>query len=290
MSASYKPALLKALVRVSRRSEELDVTLEHLGDEFARMYWNQTVIYHLRQASALTKESEVIKVIRRAAQEHRARFFQELPAAGRTDICRRMARVLTINVLDAFHSSKPAEMAPLYSWERKDREIHLTEQSHAFLRRHAGPLEIIANYYWAEFLESRNRLAPKIIQKVERDGPPRESLRPFFQLLIEEDGACFYCGTGIEGEEQFAVDHVIPRSFLLEDPLWDLVLACRRCNSQKSDWLPEAHFVERLVKKNALRMKAAVGRHASLLAEAGDVVRLYEAAISLEWPRFWAPR
>jgi hypothetical protein len=40
---------------------------------------------------------------------------------------------------------------------------------------------------------------------------------------------------------------------LLDDPLWDRVLACTACNSAKSDWLPDRRFVEKLEAVNAVK-------------------------------------
>ena len=290
MSASYKPALLKALVRVTRASSELQIPLGAIGEQFARMYWNQTIVYHLRQASSLTKEAEVIKEIRRAANVHRVRNYGDLPLLGRERLCSGMARVLTINVLDAFHRSSPASMQPLYAWRKGVDQIVLTAGSHAFLKENGGALETLANYYWAAFLESRNRLAPFIIRKVERDGPSRASLSPFLRILTEDGAAaCFYCERPFGESVPVTVDHVIPRAFLLEDPLWDLVLACAPCNGAKSDWLPEEAFIERLIRRNATKLKTMLAGKASLLDGGQDALRLYQAAVSLEWPRYWRP-
>ncbi len=253
------------------------------------MYWNQTAVYHLRQASATTKEAEVIKAIRHTSEHYHIRYYSDLPDAGKALVKAKMARVLTINVLDAFHKSRPPSMPLLYNWQKGDREIRMTASACSFLQRHGGALETLANYHWADFLESRNRLAPRIIQKVERDGPRRPSLAKYLQILMQDErGECFYCGKTFGTSVLPTVDHVIPRSFLLEDPLWDLVLACARCNNEKSDWLPEAIFLERLVNRNGSRLRAQMGGGASLIG-AQDLPRLYEAAISLEWPRFWAP-
>jgi hypothetical protein len=39
---------------------------------------------------------------------------------------------------------------------------------------------------------------------------------------------------------------VIPWSFMLSDPLWDLVLSPASCNLAKSDVLPDARYLEKL--------------------------------------------
>ena len=290
MSASYKPALLKALTRIASRSDSLAISLEDIGEEFAKMYWNQVVVYHLRQASSVSKESEVIRLISQVSRDYGMRSFSDLPKAGREKIRAAMARILTINVLAAFHTSKPADMPFLFDWSKGETRVRLSSESHTFLCENSGVLQVVANYHWATFLEACNRLAPKIIQKVARDGARRGSLIPYLRIL-SEDGPqeCFYCGTGFEDSRAAVVDHVIPWSFLLEDPIWDLVLSCAKCNSAKSDWLPESEFISRLVRRNRETLHARLQGKISLLFGAEDVERLYQAAISLEWPRFWTP-
>jgi len=290
MSATYKPALLKALVRVCRRSLETQIPLQVLGDEFARMYWNQVVIYHLRQAASITKEAEVIKLIRTVAGAYRVRDFSDLPDEGRAQIRNKMAKILTINVLAAFHTSKPLSMPNLFNWEKKSDCVVLTAEAAAFIRSNDASLELIANYYWARFLEACNRLAPRVIRKVSQDFAIRRPLAQYLAILNQEDDrGCFYCGKPFALDRKAAVDHVIPWSFLLEDPIWDLVLACATCNGAKSDWLPSPEFVDRLVERNQLRARESLKGKTSLLFGAEDITRLYQAAISLEWPGFWRP-
>jgi hypothetical protein len=65
-------------------------------------------------------------------------------------------------------------------------------------------------------------------------------------------------------------------------------LACVPCNSAKSDRLPERKFMDKLTSVNAARtLPPAVS---ALIIPAPDVYRLYDAAISVEWPGTWAPR
>jgi hypothetical protein len=285
-SASYKPALLKALVRCCRQSDDLRIPLDAIGREFTKLYWNQTVVYHLRQAASLGKESTAVKLIRRTAQAYKAHDLAELPAAGRAKIDRRMAKLLTVNVLHAFHRSRPPEMPLLYRWKPGQDHVVITPKAHSLLKAQAVALELVANFYWAEFLEGCNRLAPRIVQKVSRDGAFRKSLQKYLKILREESNVqCFYCEAPLGEQRAPTVDHVIPWSFLLEDDLWDLVLACTRCNSAKSDWLPDHAFIEKLLLRNRGLSRDGI----SLSMGGPEIERLYEAAISVEWPRSWSP-
>src|SRR5579863_1750212 len=99
-SASYKPALLKALVRCSQKSDDLQVSLAAVGREFTKLYWNQTVVYHLRQAQSLSKESEAVRRIRGVAESYKTQSLSDLPDSARDKLDALMAKLLTINVLD----------------------------------------------------------------------------------------------------------------------------------------------------------------------------------------------
>jgi hypothetical protein len=258
--------------------------LKTLGREFTKLYWNQTVIYHLRQAASLTKEAEAVKLIRETAKGHKTRDLSALPERAREALDNRMARLLTVNVLSAFHRSKPLRMPSLYEWVRGWDYVLVKPAARDFLVQHGQTLELIANFYWAEFLENCNRLAPRIVQKVARSAERRASVKKYLRTLCKESPlACFYCGARLGSGVEITIDHVIPWSFLLEEGLWDLVLACGTCNGTKSDSLPPRHFIDKLISRN--RMLSNVG--ISLGIAESEIARLYEAAISVEWPQFW---
>ena len=46
------------------------------------------------------------------------------------------------------------------------------------------------------------------------------------------------------------IDHVIPRSFVFEDEIWNLVATCGNCNGAKSDILPDERFIAKLADRN----------------------------------------
>ena len=81
-SASYKPALLKALVRCCQQSQALHLPLDAIGREFTNLYWNLTVVYHLRQATSLSKESTAVQLVREIAQEHRTHDLSQVTRSG----------------------------------------------------------------------------------------------------------------------------------------------------------------------------------------------------------------
>ncbi len=291
MSTSYKPALLKALARIVRRQPARQIALTAIGAEFVRMYWNQTVVFHLRQAAVLTKEPEVIKAIRQVSHDKATRKLEALPETTRLRLEAEMARILAIDVLRRFHASAPASMPPLFTWSKGDRSISLADPALAFISANGWVLESLANLWWARYLERVNVLAPFIIEKVEREGAQRGSLLKFLRILQEtDDGCCFYFERPFTTALAASVDHVIPWSYLLADPPWDLVLACTMCNSSKSDTLPARGFIDKLAAVNERRVKLVLpSAFGSPLVSIDQVGKYYDAALAVEWPSGWQP-
>jgi len=291
MSTSYKPALLKALARIVRRQPAREIALTAIGAEFVSMYWNQTVVFHLRQAAVLTKEPEVIKAIHQASKDSATRKLDAVPETARRRLEHAMARILTLDVLRRFHSSAPVSMPPLFEWSKGDPSIALTDPALSFIASHSLVLESLANLWWARYLERVNILAPFIIEKVERDGAQRRSLQRFLRILGETDeNRCFYCERSFTPDLGINVDHVIPWSYLLADPPWDLVLACAACNTSKSDTLPSRDFLHKLATVNERRGKLALPKaFGSPLITIDQVGQYYDAALAVEWPAGWQP-
>ena len=56
---------------------------------------------------------------------------------------------------------------------------------------------------------------------------------------------CFYCGAHLPADNP--IDHVLPWSLVGIDGLANLVLACARCNGDKSGALPSVRIVDRVL-------------------------------------------
>ena len=89
-----------------------------------------------------------------------------------------------------------------------------------------------------------------VIQKRQRTQISR--LRPV--LNGYQNNTCFYCGT--ELFDPIHVDHVIPHTAVQHDEIWNLVLSHEQCNLWKSDFLPQKHFVQRLINRNESVLKS----------------------------------
>ena len=69
------------------------------------------------------------------------------------------------------------------------------------------------------------------------------------QGLSKGKTCCFYCGEGVDpGKAQ--VDHFLPFTRYSHTRIFNFVLACPSCNASKSNWLVDAHHVERWMRRN----------------------------------------
>lgn len=85
-------------------------------------------------------------------------------------------------------------------------------------------------------------------------GADRVSLARPAEILVEEFGSvCFYCASAVTKHRH--VDHVLPWSRVPLNGLSNLVIGCRRCNSDKSDYLPEPVHVARALDRGRERLQ-----------------------------------
>ncbi len=109
------------------------------------------------------------------------------------------------------------------------------------------------NYYeWLQFLEKVNPLENSyaLANKLD-EANKRSGLKKYRDFLHQEYGQeyCFYCDKKLK-ESKIHVDHFIPWCYVKSDQLWNFVLACDKCNSRKSDKLPQYQYFEKLISRN----------------------------------------
>ena len=292
MSASYKPTLLAAIVKGVEAGIDptRSISLASLADEYARLYWSQVVVFRLRHSPRDSAPPVIVQLILEASERNRVRKLGELADSERRKLIRKIANVLPTNVLSAFHASKPESMPPLYAWDEGESVIRLTVDAVAFVHENARSLTLIANYFLARFLSKLNTV-PHIVEKVERDAAKRGSLAPFAaQLRALGESACFYCDASLDVGVS-TIDHFIPWTFVFEDRLWNLVPACRVCNSSKSDRLPDEVQLQRLLLLNKLResrLPAKAASHFRTVRGVPELQHLFKLARDEGWPNWRA--
>jgi hypothetical protein len=133
------------------------------------------------------------------------------------------------------------------------------------LARLAGLLKPALEIMWVEDVRRMNKFLDAEVPDVAGHlfGRERAVLTAVRVPFKEAFGPhCFYCGTHLSADNP--VDHVLPWSLAGIDGLANLVLACARCNGDKSGALPAVAIVDRVLERDR------------------DV--LEDLAVTLQWP------
>jgi len=133
------------------------------------------------------------------------------------------------------------------------------------LARLAGLLNPALKIMWVEDVRRMNRFLDAEVPDVAGHlfGRERTALAAVREPFKEAFGPyCFYCGTRLPADNP--IDHVLPWSLVGIDGLANLVLACVRCNSDKSGSLPALAIIDHVL--------------------ARDRDTLEEISASIQWP------
>ena len=118
------------------------------------------------------------------------------------------------------------------------------------LARLAGLLKPALEIMWVEDVRRMNKFLDAEVPDVAGHlfGRERTALAVVRAPFKEAFGRhCFYCGTHLPANNP--IDHVLPWSLVGIDGLSNLVLACARCNGDKSGALPAVTIVDRVLQR-----------------------------------------
>ena len=275
---SYKFALLRSLAAFGLKpgDGEVVVEIDWLAEKFVELFWPLTLRFNIRQATVPDKDPVVMRYIRNEASalvlspEMPLRDFRKMYSDRYAKLVPKVARNAFGDVIPRFHTVGWGNVTPpLYEASREG--IRISANARAFLQRNHKAIDLLAIGSWVKFTEKFTS-APRLYEKIQGLAFKRSALKPyreFFQSVLGES-ECFYCGGSTLPKSH--VDHVIPWSFVAEDKVWNLILACSKCNSEKSSRTPADHCVTKLVRRN----------EAILTMDASDIPKRINKDLS-EW-------
>lgn len=77
---------------------------------------------------------------------------------------------------------------------------------------------------------------------------------------------------------ELSIDHVIPWSYLYSDDLWNLVYVHKKCNSSKSNAIPQKDEIEKLKERNIRLYKILLEKE-----KKGKVIDEFNMAIEKDY-------
>ena len=252
---SYKYGFLKTIIdNIYNVDKDLKLTFDQLFSKFGEIYWNLILKHGLKQkAATLDKRETYLEQVLHSAVE-KYRIIEPIPYESLTqemmkDISHQIKIKCKKYVVGALFEDTNRLF---YSFSKKEEWIQINPLMYEFICKHKVVIEKLNYYEWARFLERVNEdsVASNILLKID-ESSKRNNLSYYRRILFEEleSKTCFYCGKQLNLDKT-DVDHFIPWSFIKDDNLWNLVLACSTCNRKKNDKLPEIDFLNALIKRN----------------------------------------
>lgn len=243
-TSTLKYAVARALVdqvRESNSNNDVLLTHEMLATRLVRYYWYQVRQFKLKQAAADIQEPNVTRQLRTLPDSFGLRWNEKAPEIK--NIVEFVTKEGFREVIPRFHTGLGDRIFEVSG----AKAIVVPKAQRDFIAAFTPLLMRSILGGWSAQVEQYN-LTPRVYAKVCFDGRRRTSVSRWAGILRAHDNICFYCGK-LEPTPAH-VDHVIPWSFLLDDPAWNLVLACDLCNSSKQDRIPAPHFLQRLCTRN----------------------------------------
>ena len=295
VTMSYKYGYFKALLEnLYNVNGKLELDYESLFYSFTKIYWNLVVHHNLWQSNSKKQPSSIQKILEKYCLEYeipREWTFDQLPMRIQSKIIADVRKVGKKYVIGAFYGDTEGIF---YEFHLKNEYLRFNEPVYRFLQKHMRMLTSLTNYHLAKYLEKYNE-APTVeylLTKVEVISE-RSSLKEFYDVLMKyEENKCFYCGKSLSSQKRKThVDHFIPWSYIQTDQLWNLVLACDKCNLQKSDKIAEEKYLYNLLSRNnQLQTEIQEKKDFFYTYENEKLENLYKYSKHNGYVDFWTPR
>ena len=311
-TATYKLATLMALVEhcienlPMRPDDALRVPIPELAHRVLEIYWQQVRPFdghELRQStqsrariliatnqlrSASGRATGSVDVARLRAPAAYQSAIDEITLCLAQQPLHRLQKLPGSSTSDPFlyddsflhdHVSRSTLRANCDALELKPGVAH-------GLARLAGLLKPALDIMWVEDVRRMNKFLDAEVPDVAGHlfGRERTALAVVREPFKEAFGPhCFYCGTHLPANNP--IDHVLPWSLVGIDGLSNLVLACARCNGDKSGAVPALTIVDRVLRRDRVVLEQIASeiqwptQHERVVAAARGIYRGQPAAV-----------
>lgn len=267
-SSTYKLVFLKSLLeladyRISEPKSVIDhkwiqkdgttiqVDLNFIAVPFTKYYWDMFYKFRLRQSQTKNQYGDDdLNIHKNFKDEH---GIAKKPPKTADDLASKEYDSLRKKIIErSIRKEVLIHLSPsgFYKIVKGKSYILMDSRIISFFKKYRIILDSAINYKITKYLEGINK-SPQIAEKVLIE-VKRPSLKPEEKKLMWKfHHECFYCGTKLSPESDYAIDHVIPFDYVLKTDLYNSVPACINCNSTKSNKLPNKEkFFVKVIQRN----------------------------------------
>lgn len=281
-AATYKYALLLAFADLSvelgdKPGEALHVPLDAIAEKFVEYYWEQCRDFIplvgdkgsvLRQNKG--KQAAVIRAVLQSRRVSDGRIATLRKNRQRWNkLIAEVRKTVRDMPLWKLQQIGDTQESFLYKNEVTQKGIRLNPGVAFCFRRYRGLMGDLIRGEWIRYIRRCNgeALGEAVDLHDFLFGSQRQGLRAVARVLFEaQEGRCLYTHSKLAAPEHGEVDHFIPFSRYPHDSGFNLVLASKRANSQKSDHLAAEQHLERWTRRNR--------EHSNRLEEGFESVRI----------------
>jgi len=267
LASTYKPTFLKCLLDlgdykkdegknwIKDKGNSLEVDLNFIAVRFIRLYWPLLFKFKIKQEAT----AQPIAVYR-LLNEHVHLFGENKSQPSKKLLCEEKFDELRLKIIR--EGIKPQVLRRLlndckiYEVGKNSNSITIQKNIVQFMKENKKILEAALNHTIAEYLEKINQ-SPNISVKLEEKQPRTVLKKDDFSTIIKmQEGRCFYCD---KPNSKFAQEHFIPWNYIFDTQSFNIVAACKECNSGKHDNLPSQDYLEQILQRNRKLKKISFG-------------------------------
>lgn len=306
-TSTYKFALLLSLVNLSiTQGEDTNDTLilnyTDIAEQFIIQYWKQSLPFEcVDQNNFVLQQNTGSQIIVIKYIQDLMLRYETLSKAMKSDewtsIVASIAKTIKSYPAQLLQNIEGQSLNFLYDWHSNSSVIELKTNVMYCLRRFHGIIRQLVQQHWSDFV----RLLPK--NKITLNGQPdiqsflfdeqRISLRKLCELYQDiQNNKCFYCGKSINDSPE--VDHFIPWSYYQQDTVHNFVVADKKCNGAKSNFLADIPFLEKWLHRNSVydqhiqKLSENIGIVSNLKSSHNIAQWAYKRALDMHSP-IWIP-
>lgn len=234
------------------------ISFQQLARSVLGYYWPIALLYRLRQSIDAVEEPTVMQLLRDEAAElglspysHFYEYVRSYPDRYEALVSRCCDPNGTfVKAISRLHMVTYYRVDPKL-YEINGTALRLSASCVEFLLRYQVAVAGLSIRHWTQFTE-RLTTSPKVQNKIE-GGPPftDENVRRKYSCILIDlwKEACFYCNRSA-ASVPLTMGYVVPLAYVYEDRIWNVVLNCDVCSTEKGERTPPDSSVERLAARN----------------------------------------